>query len=279
MAGPNLTGEPQTRDYNLGRGIVYFAELDTVTNLPGAWRDLGNAPEFNITVALETLKHFSSRQGLKVTDAEVTLSQDVGFTFKLDEINHENLALTFSGTQAALTNASVAGFAEHTMIDSVEMGRWYDIVNASNVRAYDVALANLTVELSGTVDTALVEGVDYDLDIEMGRIFIRADGIVVVAGDSIDVTLAAAAGANGVDEVLALTQTAVVGALKFIGTNPNDNDRKSEYTFWQVKVKADGDLALIGDDWTQLGYTGTGERNASVPGDSKTLSVRTVRET
>ena len=40
MAGPNTTGLPNTEDYNLGRGIIYIAEIDfnnlDVNNI-GSW--------------------------------------------------------------------------------------------------------------------------------------------------------------------------------------------------------------------------------------------------
>ena len=57
MAGLNLTGQPNTDDYNLGRGVVYFATLDSATERPKSYRDMGNAPEFNITVTVEDVRH------------------------------------------------------------------------------------------------------------------------------------------------------------------------------------------------------------------------------
>ena len=46
MAGPNTTGLANPNDLNLGRGIIYAAAIDSTTGLPGAYRDLGNAPAF-----------------------------------------------------------------------------------------------------------------------------------------------------------------------------------------------------------------------------------------
>ena len=75
MPGVNTTGVPNTNDYNLGRGIVYFSLLDTNGLPTGGYRDLGNAPEFNVSFETETLEHQASRLGLKVTDKEVVISQ------------------------------------------------------------------------------------------------------------------------------------------------------------------------------------------------------------
>ena len=88
MPGLNSTGAPDTRDYTLGRGIVRLAAL-TAAGLPdlNGFRDLGNAPEFNITVAVEDVRHQSSRTQLKFTDKRCTVSQEVGLSFILDEMD------------------------------------------------------------------------------------------------------------------------------------------------------------------------------------------------
>lgn len=274
MPGPNLTGTPNTADYNLGRGIVYFASL--TNGLPGAYRDLGNAPEFNISVEVETIEHQSSRQGLRVVDKEVVISQKVTLTITLDELNSENLALFFSGSQGTLTNPAVSAQTEFEMISSVELGRWYDIVDDSGVRAYNFTSTNAIDIDNGTDDTNLVAGTDYTLDAEMGRIFFHSDASAIEAGEAVDVAWSLDAGNVNVNEVKALTTSAVVGALKFISVNPAAADAKTEYQFHQVSLKADGDFSLIGDEFTTMQLTGVAERNETADADSPTLTIRSV---
>jgi hypothetical protein len=283
MAGPNETGKPKTEDYNLGRGIVYFAPIDA-DGKPTIWRDLGNAPEFNISVEVETLEHQSSREGLKVVDKEVIISQEVSVGFQLDEINSENMALFFSGAKASHTNVSVAGFVEHEMVldGNLELGRWYDLYNAASPpeRAYDVDIADLTVKTNEAAPVTLVVDVDFELDAEMGRIFILSTGILVPTaigtGDGLLVTLVANGAAKDVEEVRALIQTNVLGALKFISENPADNDRSQEYEFHKISIKPEGDFALIGDEFTVQGFTGAAEKNETQSPDSPTLTIRVV---
>lgn len=272
--GQNTTGKPNTNDYSLGRGILYFSPLDS-NGKPGAWRDLGNAPEFTVTLESEELEHQSSRGGLKVTDKEVVISQSASCAFSLDELNHQNIAIFLSGDSvASITNGTVAGFSEYQMITAVELGRWYDIVNASGVRCYDLtSSAGLTVEKSGAPDVLLVEGTDYEVDLKMGRIFFLSTAVNVAAGNAVDVTLAADATAKSINEVRALTKTNVIGALKFIRANPANNDKLEEWEFHKISLKPEGDLAMIGDDWSKLGFTGTAEANSAYP-NSPTLSVR-----
>lgn len=271
MPGLNTTGKPNTEDYNLGRGIVYFSNLSG--GLPTDYRDLGNAPEFNISIEVETVEHQSSRQGLRVVDKEVVISQSINLTVTIDELNFENLALFFSGSTGTHTNVSVAGFAEHQMITGAVQGRWYDIVDSNGNRAYDVQASDLTVEEGAT---AAVLNTDYELDSEMGRIFIISGSTVLTAGSDVDVTLAANASARAVTEVRSLTQSAVTGALKFVSINPSASDAQTEYQFHQVSLKAEGDFSLIGDEFTTMQLTGVAERNETADADSPTLTVRNV---
>jgi hypothetical protein len=273
MPGRNQTGVPNTEDYTLGRGIVLFAPL--VSNIPGAYRDLGNAPEFNISIETETVEHQSSRQGLRVVDKEVVISQKLSLSLTLDELNHENLALVFSGESTTFTNPAIAGFAEHEMIAAVELGRHYDIKNAAGARAYDVLTADLLVENADTPGV-LVENTDYTLDSATGTLFFLSSATGISAGEAVDVTLTARPAAGTVDEVRGLSTSAVVGALKFISINPANADKKVEYQFHQVSLKPTGDFSLISDEFTTMTLEGAAERNLIASPLSPTLTVRTV---
>lgn len=285
MAGPNTTGLPRTEDYNLGRGVLYFAPL--INGVPGAYRDLGNAPEFTISLEVETLEHQSSRQGLKITDKEVTISQKVNLSLVLDEINHENLALLLSGEKGTVTNAAVAGITEYEWIvgdesstTNVELGRWYDIVNSSGLRAYDITAGDLTLATTNGSPVTLVLGTDYTVDAEMGRVFLlstsTALATAISGNEGITLELTAKPGAAAVNQVKALTQTNIAGALKFVSENPANNDQRTEFQFHQVSLKADGDTSFIGDEFSTLNFTGVAEANVTADADSPTLTVTNV---
>lgn len=296
MPGLNTTGLPSTEDYNLGRGIVYFAPLsilaDTGLGFPLGYRDLGNAPEFSISLETETLEHQSSRTGLKVTDKEVVISQKVSLALTLDEINFQNLAILLSGESANDTvNAAVIGVPVELewWIGSVILGEWYDLtdatsngVDATSVpigdRLYDIDKGTVVVVENPT--TPLVIDVDYTIDEEMGRIFFIPGGAAgLVDGDAIDLTVPAKAGAKGIDEVRALKATSILGALKFIAENPASSDKQTEYQFHKVSLKAEGDFSLIGDEFTQMQFTAVAERNEDASPGSATLTVRTLQAT
>lgn len=272
----NLTGLPNTEDYSLGRGVVYASAIDPTTEKPdnGGWRDLGNATEFTLTIETETLEHQSSRKGLRIIDKEVILSQQMSISFTLDEINDENLAEFMSGTTATHTNVAIAGFTNFTMVSSVSLGRWYDIVNSTGERAYDIDSADLALTETSGAPVALVEGTDYTLDLKMGRIFLLSTATNIAAGEPMNAALTADAGAAPVEEVRGLTQGNIIRAIKFIAENPASSNKQREYQFHKVTVRSEGDMSLIGDEFSTMTFAGTVEESTLADADAPFVRVR-----
>jgi len=260
---------------------VRLAQL-TAAGLPDSegFRDLGNATEFNITVAVEDIRHQSSRSGLKITDKRCTISQEVGVSFILDEINFENLAMFLSGSQELYDNAHDATFVDAVISTAVNLGNWYQLKNADAVqqRVYNLDAAGVvyTVEKDDVADVLLVEGVDYEIDEVMGLIRFLPTSILIADGDGALLNLSAAATTpQDLDQVNALAEHDVTGALLFIQENACDEGQKTEYLFHKVSVASEGDFALIGDEFATLAFTGVAEVNSGVSDTSKVLTVRT----
>lgn len=279
----NTTGKPNTLDYFLGRGIVYLSELDA-NQLPSAYRDLGNSPGFSISVESEELLHQASRTGLKVTDKRITLSQNIKLSFQIDELSHDNLALFFTGTTEFVTNPAVAGIglvgSQIVITDAVEFGRWYDLMTAydgSGVKAAWGDHTKIILRENSSGPTILDEGTDYELDLEMGRVFIKSTAVKISSGEKLEFYSAADATAPAKLELMhALAGAAGTSyALKFIAENPANASEKIEYEFHSVTIAADGDLSLIGDDFSQAGFTGAAQKNSNVNIDA-TLTVRAM---
>ena len=75
-----------------------------------------------------------------------------------------------------------------------------------------------------------------------------------------------------------MTTTSFGGVLKFISRNANASGQGSEteYTFWQVSLTADGDFALIGDEWATLNVAGVAEQNSTISAASPTCTIRAL---
>lgn len=283
MPGPNLTGKPRTRDYVLGRGIIYFSLLNATTGKPeGGYRDLGNAPDFAFSVEGESLDHEASRAGLKQVDRSVTIRQKASLKFSLDELSHENIALFVSGSKLAHVNVAIAGFTVFAMVPdaTLELGKWYDIINASGERAYDVQSGDLTVTTNEATPVSMVLNTDYELDSENGRIFVLSTSTVaataIVGAKGIRVALAANVAGNTVAEVNALTATSIRGAVKFVGANAGDGGKPTEYEFASVSLTSSGDLSLISDEWVKMEFSGTAESGTFADGYAGSIRIRTV---
>lgn len=289
MPGLNTTGAPNTRDYTLGRGIVRLAQL-TAAGLPDSdgFRDLGNATEFNITVSVEDVRHQSSRTQLKFTDKRCTISQEVGMSFILDEMNFQNLSDFFSGSTEIYDNPHDVTWIAHEnslISSSVKIGNWYQLFDDDAGaaehglnRIYDLGAAGLvfSVEEDPAVGAvALALGVDYEVDLEMGLIRFLPASILIADGDVAGWAITVAATTpQDLDQVNALIRADVVGALLFIQTNACDQGNKSEYLFHKVSLSPDGDLPLIGDDIQKASFTGVAEVNSAVTDASQVLTVR-----
>lgn len=276
MAGPNTTGLPNTADYSLGRGKLYVAKLDTSTGLPNTdgYRDVGNVPDFSISIDIEELLHQSSQRGLRVTDKRVVVSQTMNLSISLDELSSQNMALFFSGDTATVVNPAVAGFGPVTLTTALLQGQWYDIVNGSGVRAVDVDAADVTVT-DGVPNTAVL-GTDYNLDLKMGRIFVIVGGLVLTNGENLRVTVAADAGAAAsLQQVTALTKSAEQLVLKFVSENPANNDEQVEFQFHSATLSAEGDFGLISDEFTVMQLTGVAQQESLATGSARTLTITT----
>lgn len=282
MAKPNTSGLPDTGDYALGRGVIYMAELGD-DGLPdeNGWLDLGNAPQINLAVEEEVLEHKSSRGGTATIDKQVTLSKKVTVSFQLDEINQKTVEMFFSGESDTFVNPAVAGEAEQNMkFTNVMLGRWYDFTDTDGTtRIMGVDSADVTVEKDAMSDVTLDEGIDYKLDTKWGRIFFFEDAVKVAAGDEVNLTIAADAMApSPINRTKALQSTTRLVALKIIGVNPANNDEETEWEIHQTQLKADGELALIGDEFMVAGFTGVLEANNQGYPDSPYMTIHTTSE-
>ncbi len=176
-----MANSPSTENYQLGKGVVYFDRLNSTTGLYEGELDLGNAPEFSYTIAIEKLEHFSSRGGLKAKDKEVISQVTPSLSFTLDEINTENLALLNLGSVTAVSAVTQAGVEAEVVV--AHLGKRTPLAHRGvnyHTLAYD--------------DTA-------------------ADNVIFVPGE----VVTGAGGATGI--VLAVTGTASAGTLTIAKTN------------------------------------------------------------
>ena len=92
MADPTLEA-PDVGNLTVSKGVLTFKAEGEV-----AFRDLGNAPEIELTLDITTLDHYTSRAGVRSKDHQVVLERTGTVRFVLEEWVPANLALWGMGT-------------------------------------------------------------------------------------------------------------------------------------------------------------------------------------
>lgn len=278
MLGQNQTGRPDKTDYLLGRACVFVSELDSATGLPTCYRPLGNTPALSVSVDVEELTHRAShctQFGGAQIDRRLVIQQTLNLTLTLEEINHENVAIYFSGSVSNPVNPAVAGIAADTeLTDNLAINCWYPLIDpTSGVRALGITKANFSAEISPS--TALIgDGDDYEVDETMGMVLFIAGGTGSLAGgEVIEFELTADAGAPAtIETVSALTSTNRTFAVKAIIENANNGNEQAEMEFHSVALIGDGDFSPVSDELSQITLAGVAESNQKLTG-SPTLTI------
>lgn len=107
---------PNVLYYSVLKGIVKF------TPTGGVQRDLGNAPEIELTPGTEKLDHFSSRAGVRSKDRSVLLEKTLTLRIVIDEFDPENVRMALLGSTVADNtsgNASFRIFAESEITGAI----------------------------------------------------------------------------------------------------------------------------------------------------------------
>lgn len=230
----------------LGRGRLFFSRFATgTTTFNGAMKYFGNTPAVNLNVTEETLEHYDADQGLKIKDRVVTLSQEIAGSFQVDNISNENLKLFFAADDSQTTYASVAGAVESIL--GVETDAYFQLgVTAARPQGYR-GLTTVTSVVEGS--TTLVAGTDYEVDLVNGRIWFPDASTLFDTGDTLVATYTV--GAADYTKLTDMNET-VYGRMEYISDNAVGTN--FNYLWPYVKLTADGDLALKGDEWQVMNF-------------------------
>ena len=248
-------------NYTLGRGAVLLARK-TGAGIPNGARFVGNCPALGITVEAETLDHFSSVKGINELDASVQVQTTRSGTFTLDDVQPENLALFMQGSAAALIQAVTAANVNELLyeIADVRLGEWYQIgqtdanpvgvTDLENVTVGDDAYVSAQVAMRpvrAAVPTLYPADGNYDVNADLG--LIRFKGNTISAGDDIRIyyTLKVIPTGDDVRTRVITGGESATGLMRFVQQNPRGVNRM--YTFPAVTITANGELALLGEEW------------------------------
>lgn len=242
---------PEPNNYTLGRGELWVAMFLAGTQTPGGERYIGNSPEFSANIENENLDHFNSDRGIREKDESIALQTNRTASFITDNIHPENLAMYFLGSASklAVSAATVTG----ETISSVVKGLTYQLGGATgsgarNLDQHTVG-TNIVVKDDAGVPTTYVEGTDYTIDMVRGRMEILSTG-TIASGTNLVIDYKVKATTR--DRIISGSK-AVEGTLRYISYNPAG--KQFDWFMPWVKISANGDHALKGDEWQQIPFS------------------------
>lgn len=244
-----MSSTSDKKNYVLGRGKLYFDPFAPGTKNKTGERYFGNTTEFNLNVESEALDHFNSDEGVRTKDDSVILELTRTGALTTDNINEENAALFVLGEVSDVAQTADPVVSED--LGTPLPDRFYQLgATASNPQGVrGVTAVSITIDPNGTA-TAAVEGTDYTLDAELGRIYI-------LEGGAFDGTKAASADytpeANSRKRVTTNASASVEGALRFVAFNAKGKQKDVYIPY--VTLRPTGDWSLKGDDWQNMGFS------------------------
>lgn len=232
-------------NYTLGRGEVHFGQFKPTTQIPRGERYLGNTPELGFTAEQENLDHYSSDRGVRIKDESVLLQLDYAGSFITDNVSPDNIAAFFLGD--ALTTTVVAATGVAFTLSDIEQGLSYQLGTTDSTPSGARKISAFTI----TTPPACVAGVDYVVDLELGRVTVLEGSTKLTEG------LASVIGTYNVEastrnRVISKANT-IEGSLRYIAKNPAGDN--IDYFMPWVKLTPNGDFQLKGDEWQQLPFT------------------------
>lgn len=172
---------------------------------------------------------------------------------------------TITGTTSTKTAKVVEVKSGYLIVDTVS-----GAFNASETITGGTSSATATTSTTNVATTGLVSvktttgstyytaGSDFTVDAVSGRIYFPTTSTIVEAA-SLTVNFGVAA--TTYSKITALTAVGQDGKIRYVSDNPVGG--AYEMIIWKVRIKPNGDTALIGDDWARLPFQGDILRDAT----------------
>lgn len=234
------------KDYLIGRGRLFFDRFLDGTTTPTGEKYFGNTPGISAAQAITNLDHFDADQGLRVKDFTVELENTANLTFTADDMAIDNFELWWRGL--ATLETQIVGAPVDFPINDVELDRYYQL---GATPALPWGQRNFSAMTMTQGVTPIAAAGNWSADLPNGRVYINAEPADINAGDNLTVSATPAAGTR---MLLSDGLGTIYGAMRYISAN--EGKKKQRHYFWPyVKLSADGDMPLKGDDWMNFPFT------------------------
>lgn len=217
---------PNTDNYFIGKGVVYWMGDGETT-----WRDLGNVPEFEVSLTLDKLDHFSSREGTRKKDRSIIREQGGTVRMVIEELTARNLELALMSTATVAVDLDTTGDITTGEPDITGLASTTNLVDG---RQYSVSGTGIPVGALATWDATNAKLImDQDATATTPDLAIN-----VSAPISMDI----------------FSEAEKKGRIKFVGTN--QVGAKCTYMLNNVSLTPTSSFNPISDEWGNFEVTG-----------------------
>lgn len=236
--------------YFSGQGKLKVAPI--VAGVVGAYRWVGNVPNFAPAFDTSKIEHKEAWSGQRLLDKVLTTENKSTFSADLEDWSRENLAL------------AVRGQANQVASGAVVVGT--PIIAPPALAAGDVwalphqKLSSVVVRDSAGSPATLVLTDDYTVDADFGT-------ITIVDPTGYTQPFRAHYSYGGVDVVAFFTQPIQEVSLRFEGVNTADGNKKVLVEIYRVALDPTKELGLITDDLGKFTLEGSALVDETKPAD------------
>jgi len=211
-------------------------------------RDVGHAPEFLINAPTLEKKEETGRrrQNYGETIKSIVTKTEQMFKTTIKDINRHNLAVAMLGEDVVYSQAAGDNTASPESV-TARAGRWVKLA------ARNLDPGNPPVVQDDTDTTTYVENTDYEIDYQVGRIYVPESGSSIADEDVLHV--ASTWLQHTGYKVLANTDMTKEIAVRVIGYD-KANDRNGELLIHKARIEPSGDLAWINEEFMSVEVTG-----------------------
>lgn len=229
--------------YYSGQGSLLIAERNA-SGVPQGFVKVGNVPELSIDIETQTLEHKESESGQRLTDLLIVTEKKGKFTFKVENLSLDNLALGLWGTKATVTGATITD--EALVIPAGSGGKFFNLahMNLSGITSID--------DTAGVGGVASVAGTDYNVNLATGTIEVLAGGNLA-AGKTVYVTYAYL---DYVKLDSFMTSNAPERWMRFEGINTVD-DKRVVIDIFKAQFEPLTGYGLLSDDVGAVDFKGS----------------------
>lgn len=206
--------------YYSGQGSLLAAKRDPLTGQPLGFLPIGNVPSLSLDIEITKFEHKESESGDRALDLTIVQEKKGKFTFSMESVPAENMAVGLYGESATVAGATVSTPEAITVPDDAVGGMVFPLAHpkVSTVVIKDV-----------TDTTTYVANTDYTVNPDTGTITLIAGGDIVtdaVAAVGTGIVLHATYTHGGYVNLEAFTQEVSPERwLRFEGLNTVDGSR------------------------------------------------------